>query len=472
MQAVFWRQKPAVSYDSVKNTVEEDGLGGSSGCWDLTLAKRIYSLADVIVLKVCKGSNAAGSIVAGVSGAANLTTAKIQRSVPCATVKLQKYSTFTPASIVAFLEWPYDKFLGKPVLIKKSRACTEIGSPVIPALHDDDVGASQPAAELFLSSSVSLSAPVVRPAAFDRCRVDTPSAVQLFEAPAPSPLLDVSPALSPVLSPMPVSPVSASCNPRSFLLNSPADPLQRFALESSARLRPDTSPSSRNYHANGENIVDVVGFDQSTELYTIQPLIGLARRRTGIPEWRLETYCSDGLSALTRNGLMSAVAKKRVIVAEGQVTESLKALEHERKRTAREMVRVRAQSAHELAVMEQAMKVREQLAAKSLKRTLNEMVVLRSSASKSAARAQAKSARDILDLQHTVAQKSKTIKVSNNTFRRILRQKEARAIIAGFHVADTTRCLELAQRANVSLSRKLVYADQEVLDTEAQTEHM
>ena len=65
--------------DSVKNTIDEDGLGGSSRTSNSTSRTLSYSLADVIVLSICMGPRAAASIVAGTSGAVNATRAKIQR---------------------------------------------------------------------------------------------------------------------------------------------------------------------------------------------------------------------------------------------------------------------------------------------------------------------------------------------------------------------------------------------------------
>ncbi len=93
-----------------------------------------------------------------------------------------------------------------------------------------------------------------------------------------------------------------ACSSSSLSADGQRTPGQLFAIGSRAELLPLT-------------FGDIVDYDARTVLYTVTPVIGLARPRGSIAEERLANYCLDGGSSFYRQGRVSGIGARRVVQA-------------------------------------------------------------------------------------------------------------------------------------------------------------
>jgi hypothetical protein len=89
-------------------------------------------------------------------------------------------------------------------------------------------------------------------------------------------------------------------------------------------------PGVHSRHADdavaGVNILD---FDSGTGLYTITPVCGAQRRRSGVCEAQLGYFCTDGTLDLSRKAKPSPMAKKWVHEAEDETSRMRMQLERQ-----------------------------------------------------------------------------------------------------------------------------------------------
>ena len=161
--------------------------------------------------------------------------------------------------------------------------------PVNTATHDTLGSSSEPASEALGSGSVSLSS--AGSTASVSSTVDCPAAprteLQLIgeSAAQAAPFLSTEPA-APAVPAVPELLVRHACSSSSSSADGPGTLGQLFAIGSRAELPPLTFPGIRGRHSRG-GIVDILDYDARTALYTVTPVIGLARPRGGIAEERL-----------------------------------------------------------------------------------------------------------------------------------------------------------------------------------------
>ena len=306
--------------------------------------------------------------------------------------------------------------------------------------------------------------------------VDSPAAprteLQLIgeSAAQAAPILSTEPA-APAVPAVPELLVRHACSSSSSSADGPSTLGQLFAIGSRAELLPLTFPGIRGRHSSG-GIVDILYYDARTALYTVTPVIRLARPRGGIAEERLANYCLDGGSSFYRQGRISGIGARRVVQEEGEAIQALQQLEREWSAMTRALSREKQRSTHDLASVREQLRVQYALSAKDWKRKINQMEASSSSAQRASDRLQATSVEEIFVLKQISAEKSKRLKAAQAAIKKHEAQKEARAITVRYKLSDTARQLELAQRQNVSLSQELESAHEVALSASAQASHM